>query len=65
MEIFWKGTSSAKFGANRPKLYRNCVLLQNFYTSKFGEIMVFYAVKVTAEQFTSLFNEKRMSLLKG
>ena len=27
---------SLKFRGNRPKLYRNCMFLQNFYTGKFA-----------------------------
>ena len=45
-EILWKGTVSAEFPAIRLKLCRDCVFLQNFYTSKLGEITVFNAVLI-------------------
>ena len=44
-EILWKGTVSAEFRANHPKLCGNCSFPQNFHTRKFGEISVFYAVE--------------------
>ena len=43
MEIFRKGTVSAEFWANRPKLCGNCAFPKNFHTRKLGEITVFYA----------------------
>ena len=47
MEISWKGTGSAKFRANHPKLYGNCAFPQNFLTTKLGEITVRYCGTVT------------------
>ena len=32
------------FRAICPKLYKNCAFLQNFYSSKLGEITIFFAV---------------------
>ena len=46
VEILRKGTISAYFQANRPKLYGNCAFPQNFHTKKLDEITVFYAVIV-------------------
>ena len=48
VKILWKGTVSSQFWENRPKLWGNCALPQNFYTRKFGEMTVFYAVWVVA-----------------
>ena len=44
VEISWKGTVSAQFRVNRPKLCRNYAFPQTFHTRKLGEITVFYAV---------------------
>ena len=44
MEVLWKGTVSAYFRANRPKLCGNCSFPQNFHTRKLGEITVFFVV---------------------
>ena len=42
--VLCKGTVSAEFRANRPKLCGNCAFEQNFHTMKVGEIWVFYAM---------------------
>ena len=44
VEILQKGTVSAEFRANHPKLCRNCAFPHNSYTRKLGEISVFYSV---------------------
>ena len=44
MEILYKGTVSAQFRVNCPKLCENCVFPQNFHTRKLAEITVFFAV---------------------
>ena len=44
MEILRKGTVSAKFRANRPKLCESCAFPQNFHTREPGEITVFFLV---------------------
>ena len=41
VKILWEDTVSAEFRANRPKLYGNCAFLQDFHTSKLGEILLF------------------------
>ena len=46
MKVLWKGTVSAWFQANRPKLCWNCDFPQNFHTRKLREITVFLAVSV-------------------
>ena len=50
MEIFWKGTVSAEFRANRLKLCGNCAFPQNVHTRKLGEITVFFAVLKSANR---------------
>ena len=44
VEVSRKCTISSEFRATRPKLYRNCVLTQNFHTKKLGELSAFCAV---------------------
>ena len=39
-----KGTVSAKFRANRPKLCGNCAFQQNFHNRELVEITAFYIV---------------------
>ena len=41
-----KTKNCGKRCAKYPKLCGNCTFPQNFHTSKFGEILVFYAVKI-------------------
>ena len=41
-----KNTVISPDRANRPKLCGNCAFPQNFYTSKSGEVTVFFAVSV-------------------
>ena len=48
MEILYKGTVSAEFRANCPKLYGNCVVLQDLCTRKLDENTAFYAVLPTS-----------------
>ena len=56
-DIFKKGTISAEFWANRPKLCGKCAFPQKFHTRKFGEITIFLAVKTTVcESFISRIN---------
>ena len=49
MEILRKGTVSAKFRANRPKLCGNCAFPQNFHTKKLGEITIFFEVETPVD----------------
>ena len=53
--ILGKGTVSAKFQANRPKLYGNCAFPQNSHTRKLGENTVFYAVLITKKPSNEVY----------
>ena len=55
MEILWKGTVSAYFRANRPKLWGNCAFPENFHTMELGEITVFYVVYLNKDLLLALY----------
>ena len=63
MEILWKGTVSAQFRANPPKLCGNCAFPQNFHTRKLGEITPFFAVFIIVFLSDSLLSSWRLKTI--
>ena len=55
MRKMYKGTFSAWFRANRPKLCGNCAYPQNCHTRKSGEITAFYAREAIRERAFSFW----------
>ena len=63
MGNLWKGTVSAEFRANRPKLYRNSMFLQNIHSKKLGAISVFYAMLIILSYYYKTDSYLLISLL--